>query len=90
MKIRFPSRTASIRLLAAAFAVVIPAANAADAFPCQVLTIVSPYPAGGTTDILAPADRAGAGQGPGRTGDRRQQGGCQQQHRHRGSHPLVA
>lgn len=53
MNIRFPSRTASIRLLAAAFSVVVPAANAADAFPCQVLKIVSPYPAGGTTDILA-------------------------------------
>lgn len=53
MNIRFPSRTASVRLLAAAIAVVMPAANAADAFPCQVLKIVSPYPAGGTTDILA-------------------------------------
>jgi tripartite-type tricarboxylate transporter receptor subunit TctC len=37
----------------AAFAVAAPVAQAADAYPCQVLKIVSPYPAGGTTDILA-------------------------------------
>jgi len=30
-----------------------PVANSADAYPCKVLKIVSPYPAGGTTDILA-------------------------------------
>src|SRR5580765_2069395 len=40
-------------VLAASFAAALPAANAADAYPCSVLKIVSPYPAGGTTDILA-------------------------------------
>lgn len=53
MYMRFTFHAASIRLLAAALAAVMPAANAADAFPCPVLKIVSPYPAGGTTDILA-------------------------------------
>lgn len=53
MKIRFSFSRTAIALLAAAFAVGMPAANAADAFPCQVMKIVSPYPAGGTTDILA-------------------------------------
>ncbi|MGM9487020.1 Bug family tripartite tricarboxylate transporter substrate binding protein [Ideonella sp. YS5] len=53
MNIRFTCRAATIPLLAATLGAVMPAANAADAFPCQVLKIVSPYPAGGTTDILA-------------------------------------
>jgi tripartite-type tricarboxylate transporter receptor subunit TctC len=53
MHMRFTFQAASIGLLAATLAVVAPAANAADAYPCQVLKIVSPYPAGGTTDILA-------------------------------------
>jgi len=52
-KTRFTARASSACFLAAAFAAVAPATNAADAFPCQVLKIVSPYPAGGTTDILA-------------------------------------
>jgi tripartite-type tricarboxylate transporter receptor subunit TctC len=30
-----------------------PSAQAADAYPCSLFKIVSPYPAGGTTDILA-------------------------------------
>ncbi len=43
-------------LLAAACAALVlgaPSVQAADAYPCQTLKIVSPYPAGGTTDILA-------------------------------------
>jgi tripartite-type tricarboxylate transporter receptor subunit TctC len=42
------STTAALALAAA-----LPGARAADAYPCQVLKIISPYPAGGTTDILA-------------------------------------
>ena len=53
MTIRLTPRQAVIGLVAAALAAAWPAANAADAFPCPVLKIVSPYPAGGTTDILA-------------------------------------
>ncbi|HSI57853.1 MAG TPA: tripartite tricarboxylate transporter substrate binding protein [Ideonella sp.] len=40
-------------MLAAALALAMPEAKAADAYPCPVIKIVSPYPAGGTTDILA-------------------------------------
>jgi tripartite-type tricarboxylate transporter receptor subunit TctC len=39
--------------VALAIAAALPVAEAADAYPCQVLKIVSPYPAGGSTDILA-------------------------------------
>lgn len=53
MKIPFTAGSISACILAAAVAVAAPSAQAADAFPCKVLKIVSPYPAGGTTDILA-------------------------------------
>ena len=53
MTIRLTPRPAVIGLVAATLAAAWPAAHAADAFPCPVLKIVSPYPAGGTTDILA-------------------------------------
>ena len=53
MTLRLTPRPAVIGLVAAALAAAWPAAHAADAFPCPVLKIVSPYPAGGTTDILA-------------------------------------
>lgn len=46
-------RAAVALCFAAAFAVAAPVAQAADAYPCKMLKIVSPYPAGGTTDILA-------------------------------------
>jgi tripartite-type tricarboxylate transporter receptor subunit TctC len=39
--------------VALAIAAALPVAEAADAYPCPVLKIVSPYPAGGSTDILA-------------------------------------
>ena len=53
MTLRLTPRPAVIGLVAAALAAAWPAAHAADAFPCPALKIVSPYPAGGTTDILA-------------------------------------
>lgn len=53
MNIRKIGRANLACVLFAAFAATGPAAKAADAFPCQVLKIVSPYPAGGTTDLLA-------------------------------------
>jgi tripartite-type tricarboxylate transporter receptor subunit TctC len=31
----------------------VPSAHAADAYPCSVAKLVSPYPPGGTTEILA-------------------------------------
>ncbi|NRF70543.1 tripartite tricarboxylate transporter substrate binding protein [Aquincola sp. S2] len=49
----FCGRRSAAWLIMSALAAAVPAAYAADAYPCQVLRIVSPYPAGGTTDILA-------------------------------------
>ena len=43
------------------------AASAADAYPCTMLKIVSPYPAGGTTDILARLIAPGLGKALGTT-----------------------
>src|SRR5437899_1136370 len=58
MNTRLAPRPAAVPILvaalAAALAATAPAAPAADpAYPCPVLKILSPYPAGGTTDILA-------------------------------------
>lgn len=46
-------RAALFASTSVALALGAPSAHAADAYPCQVLKIISPYPAGGTTDILA-------------------------------------
>jgi tripartite-type tricarboxylate transporter receptor subunit TctC len=46
---------------------VAPAVRAADAFPCQTLRLVSPYPPGGTTDILARLVAPGLSKGLGTT-----------------------
>ena len=53
MNFRLNTRAASALIISAAIAVAMPSAQAADAYPCSVVKIVSPYPAGGTTDILA-------------------------------------
>lgn len=53
MKITPFGYTVPASILASALVIGFPAAQAAEAYPCQVLKIVSPYPAGGTTDILA-------------------------------------
>jgi tripartite-type tricarboxylate transporter receptor subunit TctC len=53
MNNRLIRRTKPALLLTTLLAATLPAANAADVYPCPVLKIVSPYPAGGTTDILA-------------------------------------
>ncbi|CAM4306501.1 Bug family tripartite tricarboxylate transporter substrate binding protein [Bordetella muralis] len=51
---RKPRGQAAITLSLALWAITpTQAAIAADAYPCKMLTLVSPYPAGGTTDILA-------------------------------------
>jgi tripartite-type tricarboxylate transporter receptor subunit TctC len=46
---------------------VAPSAVAADAYPCQTLRLVSPYPPGGTTDILARLVAPGLSKGLGTT-----------------------
>jgi tripartite-type tricarboxylate transporter receptor subunit TctC len=46
-------RCIQFSIVAAALAAVFPVVQAGEAFPCPVLKIVSPYPAGGTTDVLA-------------------------------------
>jgi tripartite-type tricarboxylate transporter receptor subunit TctC len=44
----------ALRILQAATALVVAAgAHAGDPYPCKLVTLVSPYPPGGTTDILA-------------------------------------
>ena len=53
MQILHFGRSVAATIVAAVLTAVLPAAQAADAYPCSVLKIVSPYPAGGTTDILA-------------------------------------
>lgn len=53
MRWRFHARVIAHWTAAATAAVLALPAQAAEAYPCQVLRIVSPYPAGGTTDILA-------------------------------------
>jgi tripartite-type tricarboxylate transporter receptor subunit TctC len=51
--VKHPSLRLGTLIGTALIAAAAPAAHAADAYPCQVLKIISPYPAGGTTDILA-------------------------------------
>lgn len=46
-------RGAALALGIAALISAAPLAQAADAYPCQVFKLISPYPAGGTTDILS-------------------------------------
>lgn len=65
MNILFTTRPTTAWFVAAAFAAATPVAKAADAFPCPVLKIVSPYPAGGTTDILARVVAPGLAKGLG-------------------------
>ncbi len=61
-----------------------PRRSAADpAYPCKTLTLVSPYPPGGTTDILARMVAPGLATQLGNDRDRRQPGRREQQHRHR-------
>lgn len=62
----FPRRHALAASLAVACAAPI-AAQATDAYPCPMLKIVSPYPAGGTTDILARLIAPGLGKALGTT-----------------------
>ena len=52
MKATLPNRLALFAVTTATMLAASPA-NAAEPYPCQALKIVSPYPAGGTTDILA-------------------------------------
>ena len=54
MKATLPNRLALFAVTTATMLAASPA-NAAEPYPCQALKIVSPYPAGGTTDILARA-----------------------------------
>jgi tripartite-type tricarboxylate transporter receptor subunit TctC len=65
MKTSRSNRFASSASAALALAGALPAAEAADAYPCPVLKIISPYPAGGTTDILARLLTPGLGAGLG-------------------------
>ena len=58
-------RTAVFASFAGALTLGAPSTYAADAYPCQVLKIISPYPAGGTTDILARLISPGLGAGLG-------------------------
>jgi tripartite-type tricarboxylate transporter receptor subunit TctC len=60
----FPRRLPAV-MFAAAVGAAAPAAHATDAYPCRVLKIVSPYPAGGTTDILARLIEPGLSKGLG-------------------------
>ena len=53
MSIRIAGRLTAASIIALAVSAAAPVASAAEAYPCTVLKIVSPYPAGGTTDILA-------------------------------------
>ncbi|MET0656657.1 MAG: tripartite tricarboxylate transporter substrate-binding protein, partial [Steroidobacteraceae bacterium] len=52
LRIRLSELLVAVAALLAASSYAV-TARAADAYPCKVLKIVSPYPPGGTTDILA-------------------------------------
>ncbi|MBV7485755.1 tripartite tricarboxylate transporter substrate binding protein [Bordetella sp. BOR01] len=53
MLVDFPFRTLLAGICAAAALVAAPMAQAADAYPARQVTILVPFPAGGTTDIAA-------------------------------------